>query len=100
MHLLIDMSIGLSIYSSGALSFFGAQILGIAIEEAIIEGYCRCIGCSQPLSPSLVQRYIGYIWVCFYLVWTLPAYIYPNMALEGNNAVVPISLVGMVTKVL
>ncbi|KAL4738634.1 membrane bound O-acyl transferase family-domain-containing protein [Aspergillus similis] len=96
MHLLIDMSTGLSVHTSGAVSFFSIQILGIIAENTAL------MLCHQAMSynrlPSTMQKCIGYIWVFMFLVWTVPAYMYPIMSLSdsvADNAVVPLSVVDL-----
>jgi hypothetical protein len=97
----MDMSIGLRIYTSGGLSFFCTQILGIVVEDAVMKVYSTLTGAKRshsPPRPSTVQQAIGFAWVCGFLVWTLPAYMYPLLSLncdEGNHAIVPVSVIGM-----
>jgi hypothetical protein len=101
MHLLMDMSIGLTMHTSGGMSFFCTQVFGIVLEDAVLASCRRLTGSSRSHTaptPSTAQRFIGYVWVFAFLVWTLPAYMYPMVSLnhaEGNHAVVPVSLIGL-----
>lgn len=62
MHYLIDLSIGLSVSSSGAITFFCTQALGIFIEDLICSTYLSVCGTSQD-QPTGSQKALGYIWV-------------------------------------
>jgi hypothetical protein len=102
MHLLMDMSIGLTIKTSGGLSFFCTQIAGIMFEDFVLVAYRRFRGYNRShpsrAPPSRAQKFIGYAWVCAFVVWTLPAYMYPMVSLnnaEGSHAIVPVSLIGL-----
>lgn len=95
MHYLIDLSIGLSVSSSGAITFFCTQALGIFIEDLICSTYLSVCGTSQD-QPTGSQKALGYIWVGAFLAWSLPVYVYP-MLYRGNlgleDAVTPVSIV-------
>jgi hypothetical protein len=68
-HLLIDMSIGLTIKTSGGLSFFCTQILGIMLEDFVLVAYHQLRGYNQfhpsPAPPSTAQKFIGYLCLWF-----------------------------------
>ncbi|PYI08300.1 hypothetical protein BO78DRAFT_405792 [Aspergillus sclerotiicarbonarius CBS 121057] len=97
MHLLIDLSAGISISSSGAVQFFCTRALGIIVEDLVIGAYFALRGLSPNRSVSWGERFIGFLWVGAFFAWSLPAYIYPmlyraNMGLD--DSVVPVSIVG------
>ncbi|KAJ0414577.1 membrane bound O-acyl transferase family-domain-containing protein [Aspergillus carlsbadensis] len=100
-HALMDTSIGLTMSTSGGLAFFCTQILGIVVEDAVLSVYSRLTATKLshlPSRPSAAQKVIGFVWVCAFLVWTLPAYMYPMISLNshgGNDSVLPVSLVGL-----
>lgn len=83
MHYLIDLSIGLSISSSGAITSFCTQALGLFIEDLICNTCIFVRRISQD-KPTRSQEVLGYIWVGVFLAWPLPAYVYP-MLYRGNS---------------
>ncbi|RAL04539.1 wax synthase family protein [Aspergillus ibericus CBS 121593] len=97
MHLLIDLSAGISISRSGAVQFFCTQAVGILVEDLVVGIYSALRGLSPSRSASWGERFIGFLWVSAFFVWSLPAYIYPmlyrsNMGL--TDSVVPVSIIG------
>ncbi|KAJ6036584.1 hypothetical protein N7540_000863 [Penicillium herquei] len=101
MHYLIDLSMGLSISSSGAISFFCTQALGVLLEDLISRIYLSLRGISRDQSLNRGQKILGYFWVSSFLAWSLPAYVYPMLYrgnLGLNDAVTPVSIVTMLKK--
>ncbi|KAJ5947286.1 hypothetical protein N7466_000301 [Penicillium verhagenii] len=98
MHYLIDLSIGLSLSISGAVPFFCAQALGVLIED-LVRYTCRSVGNVSPDQPiTKGQKILGHIWVGAFLVWSLPAYVYPMLHrgnLGLNDSVIPVSIIGI-----
>ncbi|PWY92984.1 hypothetical protein BO94DRAFT_615640 [Aspergillus sclerotioniger CBS 115572] len=97
MHLLIDLSAGVSISKSGALQFFGTQALGIVVEDLVSRMYSALRGLSPNRSVSKGERFLGFLWVGGFLVWSLPSYIYPLLYrtnMGENDCVVPVSIIG------
>lgn len=95
MHVLIDISAGISVYESGAISFFCAQIIGILAEDSVRAVYCLIRPQDKAETPSAVQRAVGFVWVGTFLVWSLPAYVYPMIyrgSMGLDDSVVPVSL--------
>ncbi|KAJ5629249.1 hypothetical protein N7528_002906 [Penicillium herquei] len=96
MHYLTDLSMGLSISSSGAISFFCIQALGVLIEDSVCSVYLSVCGISKDQPRSRSQKILGYIWVSSFLFWSLPAYVYPMLYrgnLGLNDAVTPVSII-------
>ncbi|KAF9890624.1 hypothetical protein FE257_005755 [Aspergillus nanangensis] len=93
MHVPIDLATGLSIYESGAMSCFGAQIIGLLVEDFIIGIYHKFVAASGWRLPSLVERMLGYIWTISFFVWSTPAYVYPKIH-HVKSSVIPISFQG------
>lgn len=99
MHVLIDIAAGISVHSSGAITFFCTQILGIVVEDVVVGVYRHLFSRdngSRP--PFLAEKLVGYTWVLTFAAWSSPVYLYPmmyraNMGL--NDSVVPFSLVGL-----
>ncbi|KAL1961854.1 hypothetical protein VTN77DRAFT_978 [Rasamsonia byssochlamydoides] len=102
MHVLIDIAAGISIHNSGALTFFCTQILGIVVEDLGVGAYRYLLGRDGTRPPALAEKLVGFAWVGAFLVWSAPVYLYPmmyraNMGL--NDSVVPVSLVGLLSKI-
>ncbi|KAF5857250.1 hypothetical protein ETB97_006048 [Aspergillus alliaceus] len=103
MHLLIDISAGLSIYSSGAVQFFCTQALGVVVEDLVVNAYCALRGVPRNRAASRVERVIGFLWVGSFQAWSLPAYLYPmlyrtNMGLD--DSVAPVSIIGLLRSLI
>lgn len=96
MHFLIDISAGIHAQESGAIRFFSTQTFGLLAESLVsyVNFSFRPQGRAVPTSK--MQKALGYAWVAVFLVWSLPAYIYPMMyrsAMGLDDSVVPVSLV-------
>lgn len=96
MHHLIDLSIDLSMSTSGAVTFFCTQALGVLLEDLVCNVYRSIKGVSRDQPVTRGQKFVGYIWVGAFLAWSLPAYVYP-MLYRGNlgldDSVTPVSIV-------
>ncbi|GKZ20610.1 hypothetical protein AbraIFM66951_005937 [Aspergillus brasiliensis] len=99
MHLLIDLSSGLSPSSSGAVQFFCTQALGLMVEDLAVNAYLVLRGGpSRNRTASRGERILGFLWVGGFLVWSFPAYLYPMLYRSNaglNDSVVPVSIVGL-----
>jgi hypothetical protein len=95
MHLLIDLSSGISFRNSGAMKAFLAQALGLIIEDSVMSIYQRL-----PRRAHLAvncEKALGFIWVVSFLTWSIPAYIYPMMWRSNQglmDSTIPFSLFG------
>lgn len=97
-HLFIDTAAGIPSHESGAIQFFCMQVLGILIEELVAGVYRRGCKTSGRRLPTLFEKLIGYAWVGAFLVWSVPAYMYPMLYRSTgglNDTVVPVSVVTM-----
>lgn len=96
MHYLIDLSIDLSISTSGAVTFFCTQAIGVLLEDFACSVYRSVEGISRDQPVTRGQRIIGYLWVGTFMAWSLPVYVYP-MLYRGNlgldDSVTPYSIV-------
>ncbi|PWY62637.1 hypothetical protein BO83DRAFT_403733 [Aspergillus eucalypticola CBS 122712] len=101
MHLLIDLSSGLSPSSSGAVQFFCTQAFGLMLEDLAVNAYSVILrggGPSRNWTASRGERIFGFLWVASFLVWSFPAYLYPMLYRSNaglNDSVVPVSVVGL-----
>ncbi|KAF2691970.1 hypothetical protein K458DRAFT_482614 [Lentithecium fluviatile CBS 122367] len=90
MHLIDDFASGIRFGNSGAMRFFLTQGLGMVVEDIIIKFYHS----STITMPRLMEKSIGYLWVSLFLIWSVPAYMYPIMwraNLGLNDSTVPFS---------
>ncbi|KAF2499668.1 hypothetical protein BU16DRAFT_279495 [Lophium mytilinum] len=95
MHLLDDLSSGVSVHDSGAMRFFVAQALGMIIEDSITRVYGSLP--KRAKLSRLLERVVGFIWVALFLTWSVPAYMYPMMwrgNLGLNDSTIPFSFFG------
>ncbi|KAE8161942.1 membrane bound O-acyl transferase family-domain-containing protein [Aspergillus tamarii] len=67
MHFLIDISVGISISSSGAMQFFCTQAFGVLVEDLVVNSYCALRGLGRNQQASLAERAIGFVWVGSFL---------------------------------
>ncbi|KAB5547123.1 membrane bound O-acyl transferase family-domain-containing protein [Coniochaeta sp. 2T2.1] len=96
LHVAIDQVRGISPAESGALRFFLMQPLGIAFEEIVQAVWSRLFGTTgknyqedgKKTEPALWKRLVGFAWWGFFLGWTLPVWMYPNVLKQAD--VVPI----------
>jgi hypothetical protein len=98
MHLLIDISEGISPQQSGAIVFFCTQILGLLTEISVAKLYWQLFVRSKR-EANVFEMAAGYIWVIVFLTWSTPMYLYPmlyrsNVGMEGSW--VPFSVLQMV----
>ena len=105
MHFLIDLSSGVSPASSGAVQFFCTQALGLMVEDLLSSAYSALCGggSSRDRPASRGERILGFLWVGSFLVWSFPAYLYPMLYRSNagaNDSVVPVSVVGLVQRLL
>lgn len=95
MHLLCDRASGVSFSDSGAIRFFLTQAVGLILEDCILKWYERSPSYMQ--LPVVLVRMMGFAWVAIFLVWSVPAYMYPMLwrANQGlQDSTIPFSLFG------
>jgi hypothetical protein len=98
MHLLVDISEGISPLKSGAIMFFCTQIPGILIEGFVAKIYWQLFVPSER-EANIPEMVAGYLWVVLFLAWSTPIYLYPmlyrsNLGMEDSW--VPFSVLEMV----
>ncbi|BCS21188.1 wax synthase family protein [Aspergillus puulaauensis] len=87
-HSLMDIGFGVPLDKTGGLVFFALQILGF-ILESVFQWLVDVLGVSV---GKKVERCIGYIWVCAFLLWSTPVWINPiliSLARDGTNVMSP-----------
>jgi hypothetical protein len=95
MHLIIDLSSGISVRDSGAVVTFTVQALGLIVEGIVIGTY-QTLTQRGRLGRKL-EMGVGFIWVAMFLTWSIPAYVYPMMwrsQLGLNDSTIPFTLFG------
>jgi hypothetical protein len=73
-HLAPDLTIGIPLRETNAVSFFSLQVLGIGLED-LVQHINRRLGLVK--SP-LLRRLFGYVWVGLWLYWQVPKWSYPT----------------------
>ncbi|KAF1962570.1 hypothetical protein CC80DRAFT_589074 [Byssothecium circinans] len=97
MHLVDDIASGVSFHDSGALRFFLVQALGMIVEDSVLRAYHLLIPSSRLRLSNTAARIAGFLWVAAFLVWSVPAYMYPMLwrANQGlDDSTIPFSLFG------
>lgn len=87
-HSLMDIGFGVPLDKTGGLVFFALQILGF-ILEGVFQWLVDVLGVSV---GKKVERYIGFIWVCAFLLWSTPVWINPilvSLARDGTKVMSP-----------
>ena len=80
LHTVVDFAGGVPWHHSGALQFFCTQLLGIIIEEVMQSIYRRGFRSNREEQVlGLWTRIVGYVWVCAFLVWSGPVWLYPML---------------------
>lgn len=101
-HVLLEVAQGTKYHESGATRFFVTQVLGIFIEDAIQAMYRSVYNLKRDASrpPPVRARWLGYVWVVAFLIWSQPVWLYPNIrARTGSfeDAILPFSFVQLVS---
>ncbi|KAB5559910.1 membrane bound O-acyl transferase family-domain-containing protein [Coniochaeta sp. 2T2.1] len=87
LHVAIDHVRGISLAESGALRFFLMQPLGIAFEEIVQAVWRGVFGTGEDgkkTELALWKRLVGFAWWGFFLGWTLPVWMYPNVLKQAD----------------
>ncbi|PVH99772.1 hypothetical protein DM02DRAFT_710414 [Periconia macrospinosa] len=89
MHLIDDLASEVSIHESGAMRFFLVQALGVIVDDCIVRIYNLVVRKRMRISET-VAKTVGFVWVAFWLTWSVPAYMYPmlwraNLGLNGST---------------
>ena len=92
LHALAEYGAGLELQKSGTMRFFCTQAIGIMIEDGIQAIYPYFSRRSNPGSQTLWMRLAGYLWVVSFLVWSTPAWFYPNAAQGPQEGFLPFSV--------
>lgn len=99
MHYIADISSGMPVQYYGVVQFFCTQPFGIMIEDAVRACYTRLTrgsGKSRDTLPhTLFTHCIGYAWVAAFLLWSTPAYLYPQASrpvAAGQSSLLPYSI--------
>ena len=101
-HALIDVAEGYSWQSSGSIQFFMMQAVGIILEDTVQAISSKQLhhdhGKLAGSVPAKWARYLGYIWVAVFLVWSTPVWIYPALRVnngEDKDILLPYSFIGL-----
>lgn len=106
LHMAVDFSMGVPLRNSGGFRFFCTQIIGIVIEDAVLGIYRKFSHRPNQLQPSIVHKGIGFVWVCCFLVWSYPAYMFPIIEQTANdpafadNTIVPFKIGSLLKKII
>ncbi|OJI97932.1 hypothetical protein ASPVEDRAFT_124133 [Aspergillus versicolor CBS 583.65] len=87
-HSLMDIGFGVPLDKTGGLVFFALQILGF-ILEGVFQWLVDVLGVSV---GQKIEKCIGFIWVCAFLLWSTPVWINPilvSLARDGTNVMSP-----------
>lgn len=83
-HAGIDMLV-LSVADSGSVRFFCTQALGIMVEDGVQEVWRRLAGDSSG-QTTLWKRVVGFLWLCAFMAWSTPVWVYPYVVKQGMSA--------------
>ncbi|KAL4794115.1 membrane bound O-acyl transferase family-domain-containing protein [Aspergillus venezuelensis] len=89
-HALMDIGFGVEWEKTGALLFYGLQIVGFAVEgvlKLLLTPVANALGLGK-----CVRRGAGYIWVAGFLLWSTPVWINPilvSLRDDGTNVMSP-----------
>ncbi|KAL4959288.1 wax synthase family protein [Aspergillus stella-maris] len=89
-HALMDIGFGVEWEKTGALWFYGLQIVGFVVEgvlKTMLTPVANTLGLGR-----CVRRGVGYIWVAGFLLWSTPVWINPilvSLRDDGTNVMSP-----------
>lgn len=88
LHLLADLSGGLTVSQSGSLNFFSIQVLGIIIEDFVQFLYRKLTSNGSKKGETKTwEKAVGWAWVVFFfLFWTSPAFYWPHIYKMADGA--------------
>lgn len=72
---------------------FAVQALGMIFEDVVQQIHSKLS--PQARLPARVEATVGYLWTALFLIWSVPAYMYPMMwrgNLGLNDSTIPYSL--------
>ena len=97
LHNVAGISSGMPLNESGVLQFFCTQTLGIIVEDGIQAFFNSSRGKTAiQTPPSTLTRCIGYAWVIGFLIWSTPAWLYPQASRPinaGPSSFLPYSII-------
>ena len=82
-----------SVYGLGAddtwscEKFFLLQAFGVMVEDAV-QAMTGQLAITRPM-----RRFVGYMWVVVFLVWSTPVWMFPPMRQGDSGQMVPFSFV-------
>jgi len=86
-HVITDRLMGLTIWETGAISFFTAQYIGIVVEDTfqwLFQRFRRYETKSTKGSYlPLWQRVVGFIWLAVFQMWATPLGVFPLIKYSG-----------------
>ena len=93
LHLVADLTRGISWQASGAISFFCTHAAGIMLEDAVHALLPPAAGHGW---SSRCRKAIGYVFVLAFLLWSTPMWQYPSLSVDTGlpeDALLPFSVV-------
>lgn len=98
-HIVGDVAAGVSVRDSGVMQWFSIQALGFIIEDTFIALYRKITGTKARPDSKIPtwQKIFGFIWVCAWMVWTMPVWTYPISKESDGKGVLPFSFVQYVS---
>ncbi len=96
-HTFSDVSQGVPLRESGAVTFFCIQTVGIMIEDGV-QALCPSSAgkTGREQRVHVLRRLAGYLWVVAWLVWTTPGWTYPMMRRDRGDRLLPFSVLANV----
>lgn len=92
-HVVGDVAAGLRVKDSGVMQWFSMQALGFAIEDGAAALFGWITG--QESNPdALWKKFVGFVWVCVWIVWSMPVWTYPISRASEGEGILPFSLIG------
>ena len=102
LHTVAGVASGMPLKELGVFRFFCTQALGVLVEQGAIAAL-RCLyGRSEGTKYlNYGAKALGYMWVAAFMIWSGPAWIYPQTLRappKGAINFLPFSIVGALTK--
>jgi len=102
LHTVAGVASAMPLKELGVFRFFCTQALGVLVEQGAIANLRRLYGRTKDTkNPDYGAKALGYMWVAAFMIWSGPAWIYPQALRappKGATNFLPFSIVGALTK--
>lgn len=96
MHIVGDVAAGIPIHESGVMHWFSLQALGFVIEDTVAKLWHMMTG-GRTNDGMGWQKIVGFVWVCTWMVWTLPVWTFPIARASKREGILPFPVLKLIS---